>query len=71
MGSTKGAHVQKHCVLKKDSKSIVCFVSKNDIALSAQTNKKKSSGFDGGLGGSVGASSYKHIIHTWKGPQTL
>ena len=71
MGSTKGAHVQKHCVLKKDSKSIVCFVSKKWYSTKCSNKQKKSSGFDGRLGGSVGASSYKHIIHTWKGPQTL
>lgn len=71
MGSTIGAHVQKHCVLKKDSKSIVCSVSKQWYSTKCSNKQKKSSGFDGGLGGSVGASSYKHIIHTWKGPQTL
>lgn len=71
MGSTIGAHVQKHCALKKDSKSIVCSVSKQWYSTKCSNKQKKSSGFDGGLGGSVGASSYKHIIHTCKGPCTL
>ena len=63
MGSTIGAHVKKHYVLKNNSKSTVCSLPKQ--LYSTKCSNKKSSGLSGGLGGSVGASSY-NIVYIWR-----